>query len=227
GVPAISANATGTVALWPGTVASVGAYRKELSTHRRELVILDGVSLAGGLLGALLLLHTPQKSFVRLLPFLLLVATLVFTFGPRLTTWLRMRQATKKQAHDVATDGRPSWQALAGITAAQLVISIYGGFFGGGIGILMLAMLGLMGMENIHEMNALKTLLASAINGVAVVTFVLAGIVFWPQALLMVGGTILGGYGGAAYARRLDPRLIRGFVICVGFALTLYFFLRR
>jgi uncharacterized membrane protein YfcA len=219
------ANATSTVALWPGTVASVRAYRKELSTHRRELVVLSGVSLVGGLLGALLLLHTSQKSFERLLPFLLLLATLVFTVGPGLTAQLRARKTSS--APITRRELRPSWRALAAMAVAQLIISIYGGFFGGGIGILMLATLGLMGMENIHEMNALKTLLASTINGVAVAAFVLAGIVVWPQALLMMGGTILGGYGGAAYARRVDPRLVRGFVIIVGFAMTLYFFLRR
>jgi uncharacterized protein len=192
------ANATSTVALWPGAVASMRAYRKELSTHQRELVVLGGVSLAGGLLGALLLLHTSQKSFERLLPFLLLLATLVFTFGPGLTAQLRARKASS--ALVTRRELGPSWRALAAMAVAQLIISIYGGFFGGGIGILMLATLGLMGMESFHEMNALKTLLASTINGVAVAAFVLAGIVLWPQALVMMGGTILGGYGGAAYA---------------------------
>jgi hypothetical protein len=106
------------------------------------------------------------------------------------------------------------------------VISIYGGFFGGGIGILMLATLALMGLENIHEMNALKTLLATLINGIAVFTFAIAGAVAWPQALIMAVGAILGGYLGAAIARKLNPRLVRTGVIVVGFALSFYLFIR-
>jgi len=121
---------------------------------------------------------------------------------------------------------RPSWLALSGIALLQLIIATYGGYFGGGIGILMLASLGLMGMENIHEMNGLKTFLTSFINGVAVIAFAIAGKVYWPQAILMVIAAIIGGYAGAYYARQLDPRLVRGFVILVGFGMTIYFFLR-
>ena len=120
---------------------------------------------------------------------------------------------------------RPSWVGLVGIAFLQLVISVYGGYFGGGIGILMLATLGLMGMENIHEMNALKTLLTSFINGVAVITFIIAGAVVWVPAILMVVGAIIGGYGGAYFARQIDPRWVRIFVILVGVGMTLYFFL--
>ena len=116
--------------------------------------------------------------------------------------------------------------ALIGISLLQLVISTYGGYFGGGMGILMLAVLGILGMENIHEMNALKTLLTSFVNGVAVITFAIAGAVVWPQALLMVVGAIVGGYGGAYFARQLDPRLVRIFVMLVGFGMTIYFFVR-
>src|SRR5207237_9438089 len=119
-----------------------------------------------------------------------------------------------------------SWLTMVGICLLQLVIAIYGGYFGGGIGILMLATLGLMGMENIHEMNAMKTLLTTFINGVALVLFIIKGIVLWPQALLMVVGAIIGGYGGAYYARKIDQRWVRGFVIFVGVTMTIYFFLR-
>jgi uncharacterized membrane protein YfcA len=224
GVAAKVANVTSTVAIWPGTLASVGAYRKELSAQQRELLVLGAISLVGGLLGAELLLHTSQATFVRLLPYLLLLATLVFILGPRLTAWLRIRA---KSAGPVGLAARPSWRALCVIGLAQLVIAIYGGYFGGGIGILMLATLGLMGMENIHEMNALKTALTSAINGVAVVAFILSGTVLWGHALLMAAGAILGGYGGAAYARRLDPRRVRAFVILVAVIITTCFFLFR
>lgn len=217
GVPPIAANATNTVALWPGSVASVGAYRRELSAQRRELLLLGSVSLVGGLLGALLLLRTPPQIFVQLLPYLLLVATLLFAFGNTLTARLRMRLGAPQGS---------SWPALIGVTLFQLLIATYGGFFGGGIGILMLAALAMIGMDNIHVMNALKTLLVSLINGVAVVLFVLTGVVLWPQAVLMIIGAMLGGYGGAYYARQLDPLLVRRFVIFVGFAMTIYFFVR-
>jgi uncharacterized membrane protein YfcA len=223
GVPYKPSNATNTVALWPGSVASVGAYRRELGKQRLELLVLGPVSLLGGFLGALLLLDTPQSTFQHLLPYLLLLATLVFIFGPRITATVRARS---KRTVGLQTLGeRPSWRALLGLGAAQLVISIYGGYFGGGIGILMLAALGLMGMENIHEMNALKTVLTTLINGIAVAAFVVAGKVYWPEALLMIVASIVGGYGGAAYARRLDPKAVRAFVIVVAVSMTAYFFL--
>ncbi|MBE3558234.1 MAG: sulfite exporter TauE/SafE family protein [Ktedonobacteraceae bacterium] len=218
-VPPIQANATSTVALWPGSVASVGAYRRELAQQRPGLlVLLVGTSLIGGILGAILLLRTPQSTFVSLIPYLLLMATLLFTFSGPITTRLRVRNVSKT---------RLSLAALIGVSIAQLIIAIYGGYFGGGIGILMLASLAMMGMENIHVMNALKTLLATCINGVAVVTFIVAGVVTWPQAIVMVIGAIVGGYGGAYYARKIEQKWVRLFVIIVGFALTIYFFVQQ
>ena len=129
-------------------------------------------------------------------------------------------------APDHPIEKRTSWLVLVGIAFLQLVIAIYGGYFGGGIGILMLASLGLMGMENIHEMNAMKTLLAATINGVAVIIFVMRGVVVWPQVIVMVVGAIIGGYAGAYFARKIDQRWVRGFVIVVGVSMTIYFFLR-
>jgi uncharacterized protein len=218
GVLPIEANATNTVALWPGSVASIAAYRKELAAQNRRLVlILTGASVVGGVLGALLLLHTPQATFVHLIPYLLLLATLLFTFSGPITTRLRKDTMPKKEL---------SWFSLVGLAFFQLFIAVYGGYFGGGIGILMLATLGLMGMENIHEMNALKTLLQAAINGVAVITFIIAGAVVWPQAILMLVGAIVGGFGGAYYARRIEQRWVRLFVTLVGCTMTIYFFIR-
>jgi uncharacterized protein len=224
GVPSKIANATSTVALWPGSVASVSAYRKELATQNRVLLLVLGVtSLIGGLLGALLLLGTSQNTFVQLLPYLLLLATVLFTVSGPITTRLRARAATRstKQTTQI------SWRTLTIIALLQLVIATYGGYFGGGIGILMLATLGLMGMENIHEMNAVKTVLQSVINGVAVIAFIIAGAVVWLQAIVMIAGAIVGGFTAASFARRLDPRIVRGFVILVGVSMTIYFFLHR
>jgi uncharacterized membrane protein YfcA len=220
GILPINANATSTVALWPGSVASTGAYREELAKQdRTRLFVLGGTSLIGGVLGAVLLLRTSQTTFVRLVPYLLLVATLLFTFSAPIMDRLRKRKAEE------AKEARSSRFGLAGIALLQLVIAVYGGYFGGGIGILMLATLGLMGMENIHEMNALKALLTSFINGVAVITFIIAGAVVWVPAILMVVGAIIGGYGGAYFARQIDPRWVRIFVILVGVGMTIYFFL--
>lgn len=217
GVPSVNANATNTVALWPGSVASARAYASALKVERAVMVVLIVSSLVGGELGAQVLINTPPSTFLRLVPYLLLVATLLFTFGGYITKWA--------QSH-MGKGSAPKWVVLAGTGALQLVIATYGGFFGGGIGILMLSMLAVMGQDNIHTMNALKNLLASCINGVAVITFIIHGAVFWPQAIVMVVGAIAGGYGAAIYAQRLDPKLVRRFVIAVGFAVTIYFFIR-
>ncbi|HLG78464.1 MAG TPA: sulfite exporter TauE/SafE family protein [Ktedonobacteraceae bacterium] len=218
GMPYVLANTTSTVALWPGSVASAGAYRNEIvSQNRNVLILLIGSSLIGGILGAILLIKTSQSTFVLLLPYLLLFATLLFAFSERITEWLR-RGRTSKTLHI-------SVKVAIGIALAQFIIAIYGGYFGGGIGILMLAGFSIIGMENIHAMNGLKTILASCINGVAVITFIITNEVMWPQALVMILGGTLGGYLGAYYARKIDQKWIRLFVIVVGFSLTLYFFL--
>lgn len=219
GVPPIPANATNTVALWPAAIASAGAYRREIAGQKRGfLLLLIGTSLIGGVLGALLLLGTSQSTFVRLLPYLLLVATLLFALSPMITKRLRVRTSEKASL---------TGPTLIGLAVAQFVIAIYGGYFGGGIGILMLATLAMMGMEDIHAMNGVKSILTAGINGAAMITFILRGAVFWPQALLMMAGAILGGYGGAYYARKIDQKWIRIFVMVVGFALTIYFFVKQ
>jgi uncharacterized membrane protein YfcA len=213
------ANTTNTVALWFGSLASVGAYRNRLGGQRRALVTLLVTSLVGGLLGSLLLLGTPDAVFKALLPWLLLIATLIFIFGKYLTSALRrMIQLDINRPQHLGP-------FIVGCLL-QLIIAIYGGFFGGGIGILMLALLTLLGYEDIHTMNGLKTVLASTINGVAVIAFILAGVVDWPQALVMIVGSIIGGYGGAVIAQRVSAQLIRWIVMAIGISMTIYFFVR-
>ena len=214
-VPPIQANATSTVALWPGSVASAGAFRKRMPRNHRLMTALTLISLVGGIVGALLLLRTPQGTFMRMLPFLFLAATLLFAFGGKLAKLLAPADALEHAT---------SWKAVIGASLVQIVIAVYGGFFGGGIGILMLAMLSVVGMRDIHEMNAIKTLLATAINGVAVIMFIAAGAVYWPQALLMMMGAIAGGYAGGHYSQKLNPLLVRRFVIAIGFGMSAYFF---
>jgi len=218
-MPPISANATNTAALWPGTVASASAYRRVFSGEVRKLLPpLVLASLLGGLLGASILLRTPAATFMRLVPWLLLVATLLFVSSGKVSAWIRERS--------VRLTGS-TWLATAGGVVLQLVIAVYIGFFGAGVGILVLTMLAVMGVQNIHAMNGMRTLLVSVANAAAIVAFVAAKAVVWPQALLMLVGAALGGYGGAHYAQKMDPKRMRHFVIFAGFAMSLYFFIRH
>src|SRR5271157_5974786 len=217
-VPPIPANATSTVALWPGTVASAGAYRKRFPKDFKILAEMLTTSVTGGTLGALILLRTPQSTFMRFVPYLFLLATLLLIFGKRIANWLETTFKTSRQ---------PRWMVVAASNLFQFLIALYGRFFGAGIGIMMLALLTMLRMEDIHAMNALKTLLNAAINGAAVVTFIAAGAVLWPQALVMLVGAVLGGYGGAYFAQKLDPQIVRRFVIAVGIFMSVYFFLRH
>ncbi len=213
GVPPIPANATNTIALWTGAAASGGAYRKRLDVPRRVLVPLLAASVTGGIAGAFLLLKTPAHTFMRVLPWLTLGATLLFAFGKKLA---RGRKSVME--HDSATP------ALVGATLFQLCVGVYGGYFGGGMGIVMLAMLAALGMTDIHRMNALKSVMGSVINGVAVVTFVAARAIYWREGVVMIVGGIAGGYLGAHYAMKLPQIWIRWFVVAVGAGMTIYFF---
>jgi len=213
GVPPIPANATNTIALWTGAAASGGAYRKRLDVARRLLVPLLIASLVGGLGGAILLLKTPAHTFMRVLPWLTLGATLLFAFGRKIAG--RRTSIIEEQS---------SRAALAGATFFQFLVAIYGGYFGGGMGIVMLAMLATLGMTDIHAMNALKSVMGFVINGIAVVTFVVAGAVYWKQGIAMIVGAIAGGYLGAHYAQKVPQAWIRAFVVLVGAGMTVYFF---
>lgn len=229
GVPSIPANATNTIAMFPGSVASIPAYRKDFANERRELLLFSAVSVVGGVLGAVILLRTPPKLFDHLIPWLLLIATLIFAFGGSVGQWLRARRegcapADAASMDDGSVTGEQSPRALLVVMAVQFIIAMYGGFFGGGIGIMMLAGLSLLGMRDIHAMNALKVVLASVINGVAVIAFIIAGAIYWPQALVMIVGAVTGGYGGAALAHRVPPLYVRRFVIVVGLLISAYFF---
>jgi uncharacterized protein len=213
GVPPIPANATNTLALWTAAAASGGAYRKRLDVPRRMMIPLLAASLVGGLFGALLLLKTPAQTFMRVLPWLTLGASLLFAFGKKLAG-----------GRESVIEHQASTAALAATTLFQLCVAIYGGYFGGGMGIVMLAMLAVLGMTDIHAMNALKSVLGFVINGVAVVTFIVAGAVYWKHGIVMIAGGIVGGYVGAHYAQKMPQSWIRRFVVLVGAAMTIYFF---
>jgi uncharacterized protein len=215
GVPPVPANATNTLAMWVGTTASGGAYREKLNIPRRVMIPLVVTSVIGGLAGAFLLIKTPAQTFLHVLPWLLLGATLLFAFGKHLTG--RISAGISHEASNAA---------VAVASLYETVVAVYGGYFGGGVGIMNLAMLAALGMTDIHAMNKLKVVLGGVINGVATITFVVIGMIVWPQAMVMTAGAILGGYSSAHYAQKLPQAWVRSFVILVGTAMTIYFFIR-
>jgi hypothetical protein len=211
GVPAVMANATSTVAVFPGSLASAWAYRREfpaLEGLRTRTILL--VSLAGGAIGAILLISTPENTFNKLIPWLLLAATILFAVGKRLTPVLR----------------RHIHIGPVAMCVIQFVIALYGGYFGGAMGIMMLALFGLFGLTDIHAMNALKTLLSGLLNAIAVVCFVIAGQVAWTPALIMLVSAIAGGYVGAQVAQKMNPNHVRAIIVMIGIAMTAAFFVR-
>jgi uncharacterized membrane protein YfcA len=212
GVPPVLANATNTLSLWVGTTASGGAYRHRLKLPKRVIVPLLLMSLIGGLAGALLLIKTPAQTFLRVIPWLMLGATLLFVFGRHLTG--RISAGISHEASD---------KAIAAASLFELLVATYGGYFGGGIGIMNLALFAALGMTDIHEMNALKIAVVTVINGVAAITFIVTGSIVWPQAVVMIAGAALGGYTAAHYAQKLPQRLVRAMVIFIGCFVTLYF----
>lgn len=235
GIAPIAANATNTAAVWPGTVASTVAYRKEFTPEvRRMLPALLITGVLGGIIGAHVLLNTPPATFMRIVPWLLLGATLLFASSSRFTKKLHARATSKPGSGNTdalvssaVPERRPRrWLFPVGLFL-ELLVSIYIGYFGAGVGILLLALLAFMGMENIHAMNAVKSLLVSVVNGVALATFIWARVIVWPQALLMLVAAALGGYAGAHYGRRLKQQHIRYLVIVVGLSMSAYFFTHR
>lgn len=212
GVAPIEANATSTIALWPGALASAWGYRRDFSADRRTLIVLACVSVAGGLAGALLLLATPEQQFRRLIPYLLGFATLLFALSDRFGVAVGPRS-------------RGSAGALAVVGLIQFAVAVYGGYFGGGIGFLMLAALTLAGLST-RNAGATKNALAGVMNAAAVVLFVFSPQVHWLQALVLGAGAIVGGLAGAWALRRVNERALCIAIACLGAALTVGLFLR-
>jgi len=209
-VPPISANATNNVAMWLAGLSSTGSFRNEIDIPRPVLTKMLVASVAGSIVGAILLLRTSNASFSALIPILLFVATTLFILGPRLT------KATQHMTAALTVE------SPLGI-ALQFAIAIYGGFFGAAMGILMLALLGVLGMHDLRRANAFKVLLSTVINGVAVVPFVIARAITWDAAIAMSVGAVAGGFLGANLVKRLPSAVVRNFVIVVAVTMTLYF----
>jgi hypothetical protein len=248
GIAPVAANATTTLAMWPGSLSSALAYRREIVRARQWLMTLGAASLVGGLVGGWLLIRTTDQRFLQLLPWLMFAAAVTFTIGGRVADRLQRRGASVAPAAGIPAAGIPARRTSAPRTSAprtsaprtsaprtpvplwillfQFVIAIYGGYFGGGMGIMMLAAFSVAGMADIHEMNGIKTLLAVAINGVALVEFIADGVIAWAPGLIMIAGAIVGGYFGASFARRIETRAIRAIVIVIAWTMTLYFFVK-
>ena len=204
------ANATSTLALWPGSLGGMWGYRRELRRCEPWMLVLLVPSVLGGVAGARLLLSTAPETFRAIVPYLILFATILFTLQGQFGRLLRIQEAA----------GPPSGWLILIVAIYQLMIAAYGGYFGAGIGILMLSALSLLRMRDINQMNGLKTLCAACINGVAAGLFAYWQIVDWPKAAVMITGSILGGYSGASVARRLGQRTVRWTVVVIGLAIT-------
>jgi uncharacterized membrane protein YfcA len=217
GLNSVTANATNTVAIWPGSLGGMWGFRRELRTAHSRLLALILPSLIGGLAGAWLLRYTPPALFDRLVPFLILFATLLFM----------VQEPVQRVFKTAGTAQHTSSRWLAGALIFQFFVGLYGGYFGAGIGILMLAALSILGLTDIHQMNGLKNLFALSINGVAAIYFIFYGMVYWPDALLMAVGAIAGGIGGSGLARKLGRTAVRRIVISIGFAMAISLFFRH
>jgi uncharacterized protein len=213
----IMANATSTVALWPGAAASMFGYRREVAANREWLKTLFLPSLVGGALGAVLLLRTPSKTFGHLAPFLILFATILFMLQGVVARWTGT-------SHEGA-ERTPRRLTLA--VLFQFFVGVYGGYFGAGIGILMLAVLGFLGLSDIHAANGIKNFFAMCINGVAAGYFIIRGAVEWKTALIMVAGGIAGGYFGARFAKRIGKEKARAAVVVIGLVIVAVLLFRQ
>jgi hypothetical protein len=211
GMPPVAANATSAVAVLPGYAGGMAGYRRELGAlPRGRLLRQTATALAGGLTGAGLLLITPDTAFARIVPLLMLLATLAFTFGDT----IRSRLAAAAGAAPLAN------------TAGLFLVCSYGGYFNGGLGIMLLALFALQGMSDLHAMNGLKTAVSLIVSAISVAAFALAGLVAWTPALVMMAAATAGGYLGAPFARALPVRVVRGIVIATGIVMTAVFTLR-
>ncbi|MBS1856269.1 MAG: sulfite exporter TauE/SafE family protein [Acidobacteria bacterium] len=217
GLNPVTANATSTVAIWPGTVGSAWGYRRELRQAEPRFRVLIVPSLIGGITGALLLKWTPPAIFEELVPYLILFATLLFMAQEPVQRYLKTADAARHRS--------AKW--MVGALLFQLAVGIYGGYFGAGIGILMLAALSILGLNDIHEMNSLKVIFGGSINGIAAAYFIWARMVYWPDVLVMAVAAILGGLGGAGTARKIGRTAVRRIVIGVGLFMAISLFVKK
>lgn len=218
GVLPIQANATNTVALWPGQLTSIAGYRDDLRMNRKLLIPVISASLVGGLAGAIILLHTAQGTFLKLVPWLLLIAALLFAASGTIAKRIAARAV--KASHRDHPTVIPLWIGIA-------FVCLYIGYFGAGAGFLVMSVLAIVGIENVRHINALKVVSTTMANGIAVVTFILGRQVIWRDCLFMMITAALGGYCGARYSKKLNPAAMRVFVVVLGLGMSAYFFWKQ
>ncbi len=214
-MPPIVANASNSVAVWPGHALAAFSYRRELHGFSRRIIGLIFISLSGGIIGAILVAYVGNKAFGTLIPFLLLFAVILFALGPNLTIWMNARLPS-------AMVSRHGFI----LRFVEFLIAVYGGFFGAGLGIMLMASLQLTGVQDIQANNALKNLIGTFINSVAVVVFIFSGLVSWPHTVIVFIGAVIGGLAGAKISRRLPATWFRGLIIVAGLGLSIYYFIQ-
>jgi uncharacterized membrane protein YfcA len=214
GVSAVLANTSNAIAIWPGRLLSIASYRRELRRQRDRAIWTGAVCLLGGLAGALLLLNSGDRTFLLAVPWLILAATILFVFDAPMTRRFGVKVGT----------ARPSPLAMVLLSVPLFLASVYGSYFGGGIGVIMMPILALTGVKDMQELNGLKNLLVTAIAGIGVVSYLIAGAVSWPGTLTMMAGAMIGGYVGGRLARRVSAPLLKKVVIIFGFIIAAYYF---
>src|ERR1700691_4439964 len=219
GVPPIQANATNTVALWPGQFTSIAAYWQDLKANLRLVLPVCSAALLGGVVGAIVLLHTGQATFMALVPWLLLLASGLFAASGPVSSWLKRTR--------VSVSGAKPRPSLVPLLIGVVVVCFYIGYFGAGAGFLLMSVLAVFGIQNINQVNALKVIATTTANGIAVVTFIVEKQILWKYCLLMMIAAALGGYLGARYARRMHPRFMRLLVVLIGLGMAAYFFWKQ
>ena len=221
GIPPVQANATNTVALWPGQVTSIAAYREDVRKNLRLALPMGLAGLLGGTAGALVLLSTPQTTFMHLVPWLLLIAAIIFALSRPITRWLDQAKAARHR-HTVDEAPRPPHRVL--VFFVTILVCFYIGYFGAGAGFLIMTMLSVFGFEDLNEINALKVVSTTAANGIAFLIFVIGNQVEWRYCLLAMVACAIGGYTSARFARLIPQPVLRGIVIAIGFTMAGWYF---
>jgi hypothetical protein len=221
GIQPVQANATNTVALWPGQVTSIAAYREDIRKNRRLAIPMGIAGLLGGTAGALVLLHTPQTTFMHLVPWLLLVAATFFALSRPVSRWLDQLKAARHQHPRSYVARSPRRSLVFGVT---ILVCFYIGYFGAGAGFLIITMLSLFGFEDLNEINALKVVSTTAANGIAFLIFVIGNQVAWRYCLVAMATCAIGGYTSARFARMVPQSVLRGIVIAIGFGMAGWYF---
>jgi uncharacterized membrane protein YfcA len=221
----VQANATNTVALWPGQLTSIAAYRQDIRKNLRLVWPMGMAGLIGGTAGALVLLNTPQMTFLHLVPWLLLISASIFAFSGPVSRWFARLGQTRR--HDDGLDVAPHPPRRMPVFLATMAVCFYIGYFGAGAGFLLITVLSLFGFQDLHEINALKVVSTTLANGIAVIIFAVSNQVVWRYCLVAMVVCAIGGYSSARLARRVPQAVLRGLVIFIGFAMAAWFFWRN